>query len=91
MFSPVEPVIEIVGYVAAVLTTVAFFPQVWRTYRSKSASDLSILMLVMFTLGVFLWLIYGVARGSIPIAAANAITLAQSIFLVVLRLRYRRS
>ena len=87
MLSAVEPAVEIIGYVAAVLTTVSFFPQVWRTYRSKSAGDLPIVMLGMFSVGVFLWLIYGVARGSIPIAAANAVTLAQSLFLIVLRLR----
>jgi MtN3 and saliva related transmembrane protein len=90
VFSPVDPTIEMVGYAAAVLTSVSFFPQVWRTYRSKSAGDLSIVMLVMFTAGVCLWLVYGLAHGSIPIAAANAITLAQSIFLIVLRLRYGR-
>ncbi|HEV3217730.1 MAG TPA: SemiSWEET transporter [Vicinamibacterales bacterium] len=90
MFSPVDPTIEMVGYAAAVLTSVSFFPQVWRTYRSKSAGDLSIVMLVMFTAGVCLWLVYGLVHGSIPIAAANAITLAQSIFLIVLRLRYGR-
>jgi MtN3 and saliva related transmembrane protein len=84
------PRIEMIGYVAAVLTTVSFVPQVWRTYRSRSAGDLSIVMLAMFTVGVFLWLVYGLVRGSIPIAAANAITLAQSIFLIVLRLRYGR-
>jgi MtN3 and saliva related transmembrane protein len=84
------PPIEVVGYLAAALTSVSFFPQVWRTYRSKSAGDLSIVMLAMFTVGVFLWLVYGVAHGSIPIAAANAITLGQSICLIVLRLRYGR-
>jgi MtN3 and saliva related transmembrane protein len=84
------PRIEMIGYVAAVLTTVSFVPQVWRTYRSKSAGDLSIVMLAMFTVGVSLWLVYGLVQGSIPIAAANAITLAQSIFLIVLRLRYGR-
>ena len=84
------PAIEIVGSLAAVLTTVSFFPQVWRTWQSKSAGDLSIVMLALFTVGVFLWLIYGVVRGSIPIAAANAVTLAQSIFLIILRLRYGR-
>jgi len=81
--------VELVGYVAAVLTTVSFFPQVLKTWRSKSAGDLSLVMLAMFTLGVFLWLVYGVAHGSVPITIANALTLAQAIALMILRARYR--
>jgi MtN3 and saliva related transmembrane protein len=79
-----------IGFVAAVLTTVSFFPQVWRTWRSKSAGDLSLVTLILFTAGVSLWLAYGVAHRSVPIAAANAFTLVQSVVLIGLRVRYGR-
>ena len=81
---------EIIGFVAAVLTTVSFFPQVWRTWRSKSAGDLSLVTLILFTAGVSLWLAYGVAHRSVPIAAANGFTLVQSVVLIGLRVRYGR-
>jgi MtN3 and saliva related transmembrane protein len=83
-----RPSIETVGYLAGLLTTVAFVPQVIKTWKSKSADDLSPGMLAAFSLGVGLWLVYGVAVRSTPIVAANAVTLAQTIILVVLRVRY---
>src|SRR3954471_12529049 len=77
MLSFLEPrTVEVIGYLAAVLTTASFFPQVWKTWRSRSASDLSAVMLTMFTIGVFLWLVYGVALASVPMTLANGITFA---------------
>jgi MtN3 and saliva related transmembrane protein len=81
----------LVGNLAAVLTTASFFPQVVKTWRSRSAGDLSIAMLAVFSVGVFLWLIYGLALGSGPIIYANGLTLAQSAVLVGLRIRYGKS
>jgi MtN3 and saliva related transmembrane protein len=81
-------VIEAIGYAAATLTTVAFVPQVLRTWRSRSADDLSPGMLAMFTTGIFLWLVYGLAAGARPLAAANAVTLVLSLALVVMRVRF---
>jgi len=83
------PSVELIGYLAAVLTTISFFPQVWKTWRSKSAGDLSIVMLSLFTVGVFLWLMYGIAHRSRPMTAANALTLAQALVLIALALKYR--
>jgi len=84
------PAAEAVGYLAAILTTVAFVPQVVKTWKTKSAGDLSTGMLVMFTAGVALWLVYGVLLRSLPIIAANIVTLGLSAVLVGLRLRYGR-
>lgn len=83
-------IVELTGYVAAVLTTVAFVPQVAKTWRSKSADDLSIAMLATFTIGVALWLVYGLSLGAIPIVAGNATSLVLSVILVALRIRYTR-
>jgi MtN3 and saliva related transmembrane protein len=82
--------VELVGYVAAALTTIAFVPQVLKTWRSKSAGDLSFSTLVAFTSGVFLWLVYGVALGSAPVIAANATTLALNGVLMALKVRHGR-
>jgi MtN3 and saliva related transmembrane protein len=62
-----------------------------RTWRSRSAEDLSLGMLTIFTLGVALWLLFGLALGSRPVVVANAVTLALSLLLVGLRLRFGRS
>lgn len=80
--------VELIGGLAAILTTVSFLPQVIQTWRSKSAEDLSIVMLATFTAGVFLWFLYGLALGSIPMIAGNALTLAQALLLIALRYRY---
>ncbi len=56
------------GYIAATLTTLSFVPQVWKTYKSRSARDLSLSMLLAFSVGVFLWLVYGLAIGATPVA-----------------------
>ena len=80
------PRVELIGYAAAVLTTVSFVPQVIKTWRSRSADDLSLLMLVVFTLGVFLWLVYGIVLRSAPIVAANAVTFVLAAALVVLKM-----
>jgi MtN3 and saliva related transmembrane protein len=90
MLSFLDPqTVEVIGYVAAVLTTASFFPQVWKTWRSKSVKDLSLVMLTMFSAGVFLWLVYGLAHGSVPITIANGVTLALAVFLLAMRLNFK--
>jgi MtN3 and saliva related transmembrane protein len=78
--------IPILGFLAGTLTTLAFVPQVIRTWRTGSANDLSLGMLLVFNLGVGLWLVYGLALGAAPIVAANAVTLPLSGSLLVLKL-----
>jgi MtN3 and saliva related transmembrane protein len=79
--------IDTIGYAAAALTTFAFVPQVVKSWRTRSTGDLSSTMLVVFTLGIALWLIYGVAVGSRPVVLANGVTLVLSAILVALKLR----
>ncbi|NWH09636.1 MAG: SemiSWEET transporter [Alphaproteobacteria bacterium] len=67
--------VEGVGFLAATLTTCAFFPQVAKTWSSGSAEDISTLWLVMFGSGLFCWLIYGVMVNSYAVMAANVVTL----------------
>jgi MtN3 and saliva related transmembrane protein len=77
-----------VGLLAGTLTTVAFLPQVVHTWKSKSAKDLSLPMLLSFTTGVLCWLIYGIWIESIPIAITNGVTLVLAGANLALKLKY---
>lgn len=77
-----------IGLVAGVLTTLAFMPQLRKTWKSKSVKDMSLVMLISFTTGVFLWLIYGVLIQATPIILANVVTLALAAAILALKIRY---
>ena len=79
---------DAIGYLAAALTTAAFIPQAWLTWKTKRADGVSLGMYSIFTLGVALWLVYGLVIGAWPIVVANAITLALALFILVMKLRY---
>jgi MtN3 and saliva related transmembrane protein len=84
-----ERAVQLVGFLAGALTTIAFIPQVLRTWRTRSTEDLSLAMLVVFNIGVALWLVYGIALREPPMMLWNAATLPMSISLLVLKLRHR--
>ena len=81
--------VNLIGVCAGALTTLSFVPQVWRTYKRKSAKDLSWGYLSAFTLGVALWLAYGLLSNSEPVLLANAVTLALLVGLVWLKEMYK--
>jgi len=83
--------IDWVGSAAAVLTTSAFLPQAWLTFRTRDVSGISLGMYTAFTSGVALWLVYGLALGSTPIVIANAITLSLAISILGMKLIYRHA
>ncbi|MCR9252058.1 MAG: SemiSWEET transporter [bacterium] len=80
--------VEIIGFVAAVLTSISFLPQVIKTWKSRSAKDLSLVMFVIFFIGVLLWLIYGIIIKDTPLIAANTVTLTLSGIILYFKLRY---
>lgn len=80
---------ELIGYLAAILTTCGFVPQAWLTFRTRDVSGISLGMYSVFTTGVALWLLYGLLLGAWPIVAANAITLALAVAILVMKLRFR--
>jgi MtN3 and saliva related transmembrane protein len=82
--------VETLGMIAGTLTTIAFIPQVLRIYQTKSAKDVSYLMFSIFSIGIVLWLIYGILIGSPPIIASNVVTLTLSVIIIVLKVRYHR-
>lgn len=80
--------IDTLGLIAGALTTVAFVPQVMRIWRTKSGKDVSYGMFLLFSLGVLLWLMYGLALSATPIIIANAVTLVLAVIVIALKYRY---
>lgn len=81
---------DLLGYVAGALTTAAFVPQLVKTWRSRSAGDLSYGMMSVFSTGIALWLVYGIVLESWPVILANAITLVLSLAILALKARFER-
>jgi MtN3 and saliva related transmembrane protein len=79
----------LLGFVAGMLTTVSFVPQVFRAWRTKSCHDLSWGMLITFSAGVVLWLAYGIRLWAMPIILANAVTLALLVTIGAMKVHYR--
>ncbi|MCU0356957.1 MAG: SemiSWEET transporter [Cyclobacteriaceae bacterium] len=82
--------IQLLGLVAGTFTTIAFIPQVLKTWRSRSARDLSLGMFSIFSLGVALWMIYGIIRNDLPVIIANGVTLLLALFLLFLKIRWKQ-
>jgi MtN3 and saliva related transmembrane protein len=89
MLNLFSPYVEASGLVGAVLTTIAFLPQVVRTWR-QGGEGLSYLMLALFLAGTALWLLYGMALGSLPIILANGVTALQVVIVLALKVRGAR-
>ncbi|PHY06308.1 MAG: hypothetical protein CK528_10345 [Alcaligenaceae bacterium] len=81
--------IEIVGYLAAFLTTAAFFPQTYKTIRTRDTRAISLAMYVMFTLGIAIWLAYGLLIESWPLIFSNSLTFVMAGTILVLKLKER--
>ena len=82
-------VLKYIGFLAAFCTTVAFFPQAVKVWKTKSTRDISLYMFIIFTIGVFSWLIYGITISDLPIILANSVTLILSLFILFYKIRYK--
>jgi MtN3 and saliva related transmembrane protein len=82
--------VEPTGFAAAFCTTIAFVPQLARVWRLKHAHDISLPTFLLFSIGVFLWLIYGLYAGDGPVIASNSVTLVLSLSILFLKLKYDR-
>ena len=80
--------IDAIGSVAAVLTTASFIPQAWHSFKTRDVSGISLVMYSVFTLGVALWLLYGVLLQSWPLMIANSITLVLAVAILGMKLRF---
>ena len=85
-----ESIYTTIGFSAAVVTTASFLPQIVKAHRTKSVADFSWIMLIVLSVGLTLWIIYGVFRKDPAIMLANSITLILVSILQVLKLRYNR-
>ena len=83
--------VEVIGYVAAALTTSSFVPQAWKTFRTKDVSGISLGMYSMFTLGITLWLVYGLMLRAWPIVIANVVTISLACTILAMKIRYRKA
>lgn len=78
---------EMIGLLAAALTTISFLPQTLMVLRTGRTDGISLCMYALFTTGVAGWLVYGVLAGSMPVILANAITLAFAATILFLKVR----
>ncbi len=83
--------VEVFGYIAAVLTTLAFLPQLIKTVKSKKAEDVSLTTLIMFITGVGSWIIYGLKINSKPILIANVITFSLNLLILIFKINYTKN
>ncbi len=82
-------IFEILGMLAAVITTGSFLPQVYKTWKTKDTKALSLTMYITFFIGVALWLVYGIYLDSMPMIIANTITAISALALIALKLKYK--
>ena len=90
MTLPID-VTDLVGALAACLTTLSFLPQAWLTFRTRDARGVSLGMYSIFAIGVALWLAYGLLLRAWPIVIANVVTLALALAILAMKLRYGRN
>ena len=81
---------ETIGFAAAILTTAAFLPQVYKTWKTKDVSGLSLPMLLIFFLGIVLWLVYGILKDSPSMIFANSVTVISAFLLLFFKIRYSK-
>lgn len=80
-----------IGTLAACLTTASFVPQAWLSFKTRDVSGVSLGMYSMFTVGVALWLVYGLLLDSWPMVIANSITLVLALMILGMKLRYQHA
>lgn len=81
--------VTIIGFAAGILTTVALMPQVAKAWKTKLTRDVSLLWAVALTIGVFLWLVYGILINSLPIIIANSVTVILAFIVLILKIKYK--
>jgi len=80
---------EIIGLIAAVLTTSAYVPQVYKTWKTKSAGNISLTMYIAMFIGIVLWLIYGIHLNSFAMIVANIITAILTLIILIFKFKYK--
>ena len=81
---------EVLGHVASILSSVAFLPQVYYTWKTKSVKDLNLLMIVIVFLSTIIWMIYGIANQLLPVIICNTIICLLSLLLIIFKIRFTK-
>lgn len=81
--------ITLLGLLGGTLTTVSFFPQVFKTWKTKSTKDVSLVMFLLLTVGIMIWIVYGFLIGSLPIIVSNSVSFVLSLVILVLKLIHK--
>lgn len=82
--------LDLLGLVATCFTTSSFVPQVWRTWKTRDVSGISLPTYVIITIGLALWLVYGWLRGDMPLMVANAVMVVLTVAITVMKLRFEQ-
>ena len=82
------PLVNGIGFIDAICTTISFLPQVLKITKTKETAGISLYMYMIFTAGVFMWLIYGILKKDIPVTLANAVTLVFAGIIISFKLKY---
>lgn len=88
MVSEVNWAVQAIGLLAGTCTTLAFLPQVIKTWRTRSTRDISLGMFLVLTTGVALWLAYGLMIGDLPLVAANGVTFLLAATILFFKLKH---
>ena len=89
MLNRIMDYIILIGYAAAICTTSAFLPQAIKTIKTKSTKDISMIMYILFCMGVFFWLVYGLYINSMPMILANVITFVLTLIILIMKIKYK--
>lgn len=81
--------ITLLGLVGGTLTTASFFPQVFKTWKTRSTKDVSLFMFVLLSVGITFWIAYGLKIGSVPVVAANSISLVMTLAMLAMKIRFK--
>lgn len=81
--------IDILGLIAGCISGITFLPQVVKTWKTKSAADISLLMFTFATISVIMWLVYGIILGNIPIIFTNSMVLIFSVIMLYFKFRFK--
>lgn len=80
---------DYLGYAAAFCTTFAFVPQAIKVYQTRKTHDISLYLFLIFSVGVGIWLVYGILIDDLPLIVSNSVTLLLSLFILVYKIRYQ--
>jgi MtN3 and saliva related transmembrane protein len=81
--------ITVIGLAAAAVTTISLFPQLIKVCKTKSTRDISLGMFSLFSIGVFLWFLYGILMNDVPIILGNLVGLVQGLIILAFKVKYK--